>query len=233
MDNHHNTGTGGQIVAFSALTLLVGRPVKKMRGGVLAWLSVRSKVQTCTWPSWWHCHSLSLASIKSRLVLPFWYWLTRVVLDKGPLNGCVCVCVCGQIVSMPYYLTHRQTSFTRKYLTVSKRRCINFWWFGVHIVTEYPGFNFSNPKWWTFVYTHPECIRDRHQCLVAARGFKLRRWPRRETRCDVASKWKRNAAVVVVIEKPSQHGSHHQHDSITTCSHTTTLLGLHYGPKVL
>jgi len=22
----------------------------------------------------------------------FWYRLTRVVLDKGPLNGCVCVC---------------------------------------------------------------------------------------------------------------------------------------------
>ena len=37
---------------------------------------------------------LSLASVKSRLVLPFWYRLTRVVLDKGPLNGCVCVCVC-------------------------------------------------------------------------------------------------------------------------------------------
>jgi len=27
----------------------------------------------------------------SRLVLPFWYRLTRVVPDKGPLNGCVCV----------------------------------------------------------------------------------------------------------------------------------------------
>jgi len=25
-------------------------------------------------------------SSKSRLVLPFWYWLTRVALDKGPLN---------------------------------------------------------------------------------------------------------------------------------------------------
>ena len=25
---------------------------------------------------------------KSRLVLPFWYWLTRVVADKGPLNEC-------------------------------------------------------------------------------------------------------------------------------------------------
>jgi len=30
-----------------------------------------------------HCHSLSLASVKSRLVLPFWYRLTRVVPDKG------------------------------------------------------------------------------------------------------------------------------------------------------
>jgi len=35
------------------------------------------------WPSWCHCHSLSLAPVKSRLVLPFWYWLTQVVLDKG------------------------------------------------------------------------------------------------------------------------------------------------------
>ena len=32
------------------------------------------------------------ASVKSRLLLPFWYRLTRVVLKKGPLNGCVCVC---------------------------------------------------------------------------------------------------------------------------------------------
>jgi len=34
---------------------------------------------------------LSLASVKSRLVLPFWYWLTRIVPEKGPLNGCVCI----------------------------------------------------------------------------------------------------------------------------------------------
>ena len=63
---------------------------KKLSGGVLAWLSVWSEVQACIWPSWCHCHSLSLASVKSRLVLPFWYWLTRVVLDNGPLNVCVC-----------------------------------------------------------------------------------------------------------------------------------------------
>ena len=43
----------------------------------------------CILPSWCHCHSLSLASVKSRLVLPFWYRLTRVVPEKGPLNGCV------------------------------------------------------------------------------------------------------------------------------------------------
>ena len=40
------------IGAFSALTLLVGRQeghpaCKKLSGGVLAWLSVWSKVQTC------------------------------------------------------------------------------------------------------------------------------------------------------------------------------------------
>jgi len=84
--------------AFSALTLLVGRQeghpaCKKLSGGILAWLSVWSEVQTCTWPSRCHCHSLSLDSVKSRLVLPFWYRLTRVVPDKGPLNRCVCVCV--------------------------------------------------------------------------------------------------------------------------------------------
>jgi len=70
------------------------RPVKKLSGGVLAWLSLWSKVQTCIWPSWWNCHSLSLASVKSRLVLPFWYWRTRVVPEKGLLNVCVWVCVC-------------------------------------------------------------------------------------------------------------------------------------------
>jgi len=83
------------LLAFSALTLLVvrqeGHPAcKKPSGGVLAWLSVWSEVQTCIRPSWCYCHSLSVASVTSRLVLPIWYGLTRVVPDKGPLNGCVC-----------------------------------------------------------------------------------------------------------------------------------------------
>ena len=57
---------------------------------MLVWLSVWSEVQACR-PSWCHCHSLSLASVKSRLVLPFWYRLTWAVPEKGPLKTCVCV----------------------------------------------------------------------------------------------------------------------------------------------
>ena len=44
------------LCAFSASTLLVGRQeglpaCKKQSGGVLAWFSVWSEVQTCIWPS--------------------------------------------------------------------------------------------------------------------------------------------------------------------------------------
>jgi len=86
------------LFAFSALTLLVGRQeghpaCKNWAVGFWHGLSAWSEVQTCIWSSWCHCHSLSLVSVKSRLVLPFWYRPTQVIPDKGPLNGCVCVCV--------------------------------------------------------------------------------------------------------------------------------------------
>ena len=53
-------------LAFSALTLLVGRQeghpaCKKLSGGVLAWLSVWSEVQTCIWPSGCHCLPLTVS----------------------------------------------------------------------------------------------------------------------------------------------------------------------------
>jgi len=84
--------------------LLVGRQeghlaCKKLSGGVLVLLSVWSEVQTCIWPSWCHSNSTSLASVKSKLILPFWYWLTREVLEKGLLNVYVCMC---QIFSILY-----------------------------------------------------------------------------------------------------------------------------------
>ena len=45
------------------------------------------------------------ASVKSRLVLPFWYRLTWVVPDKGPLNGCVCVLL-TYLLCLPGDLQH-------------------------------------------------------------------------------------------------------------------------------
>jgi len=62
--------------------------------GLLVWLFVWSKVQiVCLSSSWCQCHPKtpsSLASFKSRLVLPFWYRLMQVILEKRPLNGCSC-----------------------------------------------------------------------------------------------------------------------------------------------
>jgi len=82
----------------------------------LAWVSVWSEVQPCIWPNWYATasHYLLLESCfsKSRLVLPFWFRLTRVVPDKGPLNVCVCVraCVpvCWQLVPWWGYLIGRR-----------------------------------------------------------------------------------------------------------------------------
>jgi len=73
--------------AFSALTLLVGwqegHPAcKKLSGAMLAWLfslgwgTDLHMAQLMPLPLTVSCFS------KSRLVLLFWYWLTRVIPDK-------------------------------------------------------------------------------------------------------------------------------------------------------
>jgi len=52
---------------------------------------------------------------KSRFVLRSWYWLTRGVLDKGPLNGCCCCNFVQQVAvgvyfkkGSPYSITERR-----------------------------------------------------------------------------------------------------------------------------
>ena len=55
------------------------RPVKKQSGGVLAWLSVWSTVQTCIWPDWCHCHSLSLVSQKKVCVCQGYYQVSVIL----------------------------------------------------------------------------------------------------------------------------------------------------------
>ena len=40
----------------------------------------------CIWSSWCHCHPIISCSSKMQNDLPFWCWLTQVVLEKMPLN---------------------------------------------------------------------------------------------------------------------------------------------------
>ena len=76
----------------------------KVSGEMLVWLSVWCEVQTCIQPSWCHCHSLYLASVKSRLVLPFWYQLTPGSPGKSIVKWvydvvarCIFVSVCAHV----------------------------------------------------------------------------------------------------------------------------------------
>jgi len=80
----------------SALTLLVGRQeghlaCKKLSGGMLARLSGADLhiAQQMPLPLTISCFS------KSRLVLPFWHLLTRVVRDKFQKSSKTIVCVCN------------------------------------------------------------------------------------------------------------------------------------------
>ena len=81
---------------------------------MLAWSSVYSEVQTCIWPSWCHCHPKtppSLASFKSRLVLPFWYRHTRSVshmthVDHAILVTTDCVIMLRVLCDLKTFLGH-------------------------------------------------------------------------------------------------------------------------------
>ena len=72
-------------LVFSAFMLLVGwqgrHACKKLSSRWLVISGARCPADV----------TATLASVKSRLVLPFWYWLIRVGPDKGPLNRFVCV----------------------------------------------------------------------------------------------------------------------------------------------
>jgi len=109
-----------------------------------------AKVQTCIWPGWCHCHSLSLASVKSRLVLPFWYWLIRVVPENGPLNGRVCVfrflvvCLVNRLDMMCVFVCKLRSLFL----------CSFFWrlvWFLQYHAKKLVGVNFQSSDMTYFV----------------------------------------------------------------------------------
>jgi len=105
--------------SFSALTLLVGRqerhPAFKKRvvGCWRGYLS-RARCRLAYGPADATATHRLFASVKSRLVLPFWFRLTQVVPEKGPLNGCqMCVSVLHPMTDLspfPIYGFHGPTS---------------------------------------------------------------------------------------------------------------------------
>jgi len=61
-----------------------------------------------------------LASFKSRLVLPFWYQLSQVVLEKRPLDGCSVLVKVGDWAGQSIW-------YVSLHLTIENRTSRNFW----------------------------------------------------------------------------------------------------------
>jgi len=81
-----------------------------------------------------------LASLKSRIVLPFWCWLTQVVLEKRPLNGRLSVLHILQTMGGEAFLPDNGWG------SISKCRCKD----NLHRLI---GRFADNPYWPTVVYT--------------------------------------------------------------------------------
>jgi len=82
-------------VPFGALMLLVGRQEGHSACKKTEWWGVGMVICLEQGADLHMAQLMPLpltVSVKSRLVLPFWYWLTWVVPDKGPLNMSVHVC---------------------------------------------------------------------------------------------------------------------------------------------
>ena len=116
-------------LAFSALTLLVGRQeghpaCKKLSGGVLAWLSVWTKVQTCIRPSGFHCHALAVSCF-IKIDIGFTFLVPAHPGSPGQRavkrvchSVCVCVCVCN-MANLHRLAPHMMPSHTHKMANVS------------------------------------------------------------------------------------------------------------------
>jgi len=135
------------LIAFSALTLLVGcqeeHPVCK-NWVMRCWRGCLSGVR-CKWFAYGPADATatpsSLASLKSRMVEPFWCRLTQVVPENRPSveclvavsDVCVCCCRCDEYVTAlfasscsllcRYILVYYCVGQWLLHSTVSYRRC--------------------------------------------------------------------------------------------------------------
>jgi len=105
------------VVAFSSLMLLFGwqegHPAcKKLSGGYLS----GARCRLAYGPADATATQFSLASVKSRLVLSSWYWLTWVDPEKGPSNVCVCG-IFNSLAKMDKFLIILVHHILRKFYT--------------------------------------------------------------------------------------------------------------------
>jgi len=59
------------VLCFASNARILFTQPFQLQCGMLVWLCVWVKVQICIWPSWCHCHSLSLAPVN-----PDWFYLS-------------------------------------------------------------------------------------------------------------------------------------------------------------
>ena len=149
---------------------------------MLVWLSVWSEVQIlCIWSSCCHCLLKTLSSLawfKSRLVLPFWYWLTQLVLEKRPLNRCsssssssmLMVVCCSDAITE--FMWRRWSSLSEK---------VHRWWWSCRPCVNWrprslPS-SHGRADWWTFSISHLQMIPlyqyARGALLVACTWFSV------------------------------------------------------------
>ena len=152
--------------AFSALTLLVGwqegHPACK-NWAVGCWRGYLSGAR----PRSCHCHSLSLASVKSKLVLPFWYRLTRVVPDEGPLNGRVLPKFVFLPLPIQYTQQGQRNGTVSVHLSISCIRSLQQSVVGLLVGRRY---------WSITVWQHPSRMAPQHgmqQQMWAVPGLRL------------------------------------------------------------
>jgi len=106
--------------AFSTLTLLIGYQEEHVACKSVCWHDYLSGVRCKLFaygPADATATPSSLASLKSRIVLPFWYRLTQIVLEKRLLNRCLSVCwyrnlgTCQYCRSFPRESVYRERLF--------------------------------------------------------------------------------------------------------------------------
>jgi len=119
--------------ATNSLTLLVGRQERypacnKLSGGVLAWLSVWSEVQTCIWPSWCHCHSLAVSCF-SKIQTGFTFLVPAHLGSPG--NRAVkrvCVIVIVPVYNSTKYYQKRSVGWAAVKNSADKGWNFKFFW---------------------------------------------------------------------------------------------------------